>query len=263
MAELAEIEYTKEGRVALVTLDRPESMNAMSRGLLAEMAEAFDDVMHDPAVHVAVLTGAGRAFCAGMDMREHASAGGDSVAAPAPAASVTNPFWDPGGAPRTLTKPVVAAVNGYAGGGGFLLATSADLVLAAESARFELAFPLRGIPGGWDLVLRLGLSLATALELAVGERLSARRAYDAGLVNGVVPDESLLAEARELAERIAARPPLAVRANVELVRRTLAPVPPEVERRFRDLLDDARRSEDARESFASFLERRPPSYRGR
>jgi 2-(1,2-epoxy-1,2-dihydrophenyl)acetyl-CoA isomerase len=202
------------------------------------MSEAFNAFADDDDALVAVLTGSGRAFCAGIDLRERDRAGGDLR--PPSIAPHVNPFWDPGGGPRTLGKPVIAAVNGHAIGGGFLLATHADLVLAAESARFDVAVMNRGLPGGWDVGERLGLSMQAAMELALGEPMSARRAYDAGLVCRVVADDALVDEALALAARIAARPTHAMRGNLELVRMARTGDPDAVAQRFQELLAEAR-----------------------
>jgi enoyl-CoA hydratase len=240
-------------------------MNAINRGLLVGMAEAFTEFRDDPDAFVAVLTGAGRGFCSGLDLKEARRAAPDGSLALMDISPLVNPFWSGQleGRSPDFTKPVIAAVNGHASGGGLFLAVSADLIVAAESARFELVVVNRGLPAGWDTGLRLGLPLHAALELALGERMDARRAYDAGLVNRVVPDELLMDETLALAHRIAARPPLALRANLELVRAASPTPSPDVARRFEELYEAAQRSEDAKESVAAFLEKRSPVFKGR
>jgi enoyl-CoA hydratase/carnithine racemase len=260
---MADVEYSKDGHVAVVTLNRPEHMNAINRGLLVAMAEAFIEFRDDPDAFVAVLTGAGRGFCSGLDLKEARRAAPEGELALMDISPLVNPFWDGfKGRNPELKKPVIAAVNGWALGGGLFLAAAADLALAAESARFELVVS-RGLPAGWDTGLRLGLSLHASLELALGERMDAQRAYDVGLVNKVVPDDRLLEEALALAGRLASRPPLAIRANLELVRAALPTPSPELQERFLELFEAAQESEDAKESVAAFLEKRSPVFKGR
>jgi enoyl-CoA hydratase/carnithine racemase len=260
---VTEATYERRERVGLITLNRPERMNALSTGLRIDLAAAFNEFMHDDDAFAAVLTGAGRAFCAGIDLKEQAKVRTAGDMTPPSIDPHVNPFWDPSSTPRVLTKPVIAAVNGHAIGGGFLMATHADLIIAAESARFDLAVMNRGLPGGFDVGERLNLPMAAAMELALGESMTAARAYDAGLVSRVVPDDALLDEALAVAQRVAARPPLAIQGNVELVRMVRSLGPDDVQRRFAELRAQAQASADAVESMTAFIERRPPLYTGR
>jgi enoyl-CoA hydratase/carnithine racemase len=252
---MVEVKYEKRDRVTIITLNRPERMNAMSRQLRIDMATAFSQFSEDDDARVAVLTGSGRAFCAGIDLREERARKGDIT--PPSIAPHVNPFWDPSGGERQLTKPVIAAVNGHAIGGGFLLATHADLIIAAESARFDLAIMNRGIPAGWDVGQRLGLSLHSSMELALGEPMDARRAYDVGLVSRVVPDGALLDETLAVASRVSSRPPLAMQGNVELVRKARSIDADTLAQVARDMVTRARSSEETAQIMEAFVERRP------
>ena len=250
-----------DGHVTVITLNRPDRLNTMSLELLRELAEAFIEFREGPS-RVAVLTGRGRAFSVGMDIKAHRGGPGQGLAIP-DIAPLVNPYWDVTvGVPveRTLEKPVIAAVNGMAYGGGFYLATHADLIVAAESSSFEVSEVHRGYLAGWELASVHNLQRGLAMELALGERVSAQRAYDGGLVNRVVPDEDLMTASTGWAPSIAARPPLAVRYGRELVFESMPTVPAGVRRRANELRRELARSNDAAEAMASFLEKRPPDY---
>ncbi len=186
------LERAPEG-YAVLTLNRPAAMNALSLSLRRELAEAVDALAADPGVRVLVLTGAGRAFCAGLDLKE--LAGGGATAVPFNRA-------DPVAALGRFAGPIIAAVNGAAITGGFELALAADLMLAGESARFADTHARVGILPGWGLSQKLpriiGMGRAKELSLT-GNFLSAAQAERWGLVNRVLPDAELLPAARALA----------------------------------------------------------------
>jgi enoyl-CoA hydratase len=185
------LERAPEG-YAVLTLNRPAAMNALSLALRRELAEAVDALAADPAVRVLVLTGAGRAFCAGLDLKELAQG----------AAAVPFTRADPVAALGRFAGPIIAAVNGAAITGGFELALAADLMLAGESARFADTHARVGILPGWGLSQKLpriiGMGRAKELSLT-GNFLSASQAERWGLVNRVLPDAELLPAARALA----------------------------------------------------------------
>ena len=260
------LEREQHGLVQVLRLNRPEAANSLNPEMLRELGRAFHESDTDDATQVLVLTGAGeRIFCAGMDLRafsesEQGSGRGSGGGAADADADVPAPFNF-----RTLpAKPVIAAVNGAAVGGGFELALACDLVVAADTARFGLPEVKRGlIAGGGGTLLGTRLPLSLALEVALtGELIDAQRAASWGLVNRVVPATELLDAALGLAQTIAANGPLAIRMTKELVRRAV--------------LDDPRRgwatpeeltgifaSEDAQEGAMAFLEKRPASWKGR
>lgn len=252
-----------DGGVLTITLDRPKA-NAIDLATSHALHAAFDRLNRDDSLRVAVLTGAGeRFFSAGWDLK--AAASGEAIDAdhgPGGFAGLTEFF--------ELDKPVIAAVNGLALGGGFELALAADLVVAAEHAEFALTEVTLGMVADSGGVLRLPKRLpqAVAAELLLtGRRMAAAEAREWGLVNRVVPASSLAAAAAELAARICAAAPLAVAAVKEITRRTAAL---DVESgyrllrggelpRYRAMLA----SEDAEEGPRAFAEKRPPRWRGR
>jgi crotonobetainyl-CoA hydratase len=249
--------------VLTITLDRPKA-NAVNAPTSMALYDAFARLESDPDLRVGIVTGAGgRFFCAGWDLK--AAAAGEEVDAdhgPGGFAGLTELHH--------RSKPVIAAVNGLALGGGFELVLAADLVVAAEHAEFGLPETGLGIIPDAGGVLRLPRRLPRALALDMlltGRRLTAGEALDRGLVNQVVPAEELLSAARDLAARVARSAPLAVAAVLEVVAATEAG---SVEDGYR-LMRSGRlaaytsmlASEDAREGPAAFAERRPPEWKGR
>jgi enoyl-CoA hydratase len=259
------LEREQHGLVQVLRLNRPEAANSLNGELLQELARAFDESATDDATQVLVLTGAGeRIFCAGMDLRafsqNEGGPGGDGGSTAEKDAHPPRSFDF-----RTLpVKPVIAAVNGAAVGGGFELALACDLVVAADTARFGLPEVKRGLfAGGGGTLLGTRLPLALALEVALtGELIDAQRAESWGLVNRVVPPEALLDTALGLAQTMAANGPLALRMTKDLVRRAVLDdpktgwaTPEEMAAIFS--------SEDAKEGAMAFLEKRPANWKGR
>jgi enoyl-CoA hydratase/carnithine racemase len=245
----------KEGQVLLVTLRRPDRLNAMGYQLLCELADAFTAFAADRSLRVAILTGTGRGFSVGLDMKDRFPDATGPLVRPDISPHV-NPFWPD----NTLDKPVVTAVNGFAFGGGFYLAVTGDLCVAAESASFEISEVHRGGLSGWEVGYLLSLPRALRSEIALGGRLSARRAYDVGIVNDLVPDDRLLERAMERAQQLTAVAPVVVRRNLELLR-DLAPVVPGHVQRLREAYEaEVASSADAREAVLSFAEKRPPIW---
>jgi enoyl-CoA hydratase/carnithine racemase len=255
------IGIVREGRVTIVTINRPASLNALNAKAHQELTDVFDDFAADDGQWVAIITGAGpRAFCAGNDLKAMAETG-------------DNGFTDKGFAGVTsrfdLTKPLIAAVNGLAVGGGFELALSCDIVVAAEGASFGLPEPrvgLAALAGGLHRLPR-AIGLARALPIILtAERVSARRGYELGFVYRVVPDAELLIAARAIAGDLCKLSPLAVRASKDAILRGLA------EHSVKEALDRQHHylgivsmlaSEDCREGQAAFAEKRQPNWSGR
>jgi (E)-benzylidenesuccinyl-CoA hydratase len=216
--ETSRILYENTGeRVATVTLNRPEALNACTRAMWDELARLWDEIMRDDAVSVVVLTGAGdRAFSAGVDLKEIAQAGPSPSPFAPPPRLLEN--WD-----REFWKPIVCAVNGLALGSGFSLLLATDVRIAAEHATFGLPQVRWGLLSGHatQLAPRF-LSYPQAMELLLtGESISAQRACEIGLVNRVVPAAELMAQALETARRIAVHPPLALQGIKEAAVRGL------------------------------------------
>jgi enoyl-CoA hydratase len=235
--------------IEVLTLNRPASANAMDPELLGALSDAFDDVDRDDRVHAVVLTGAGdRHFCAGMDLTSvtsHDRSGRDVFQ-------------------RPCAKPLVAAVNGAAVGGGFELVLACDLAVAAEGARFGMPEVRRGlVAGGGGTLLGTRIPLALALEIGLtGELVDARRVAEWGLVNRVVPAGRLMETAMQLAAAVAANGPLAVRTTKRLMRRAVTEGP-EGGWGSAEELAVVFRSEDAREGATAFVEKRKPVWTGR
>ena len=245
---------SRAGSVTVVRLDRPEARNALDPATSDAIAAALAEAVDDDAVRAVVLTGTGdRAFCAGMDLKAFAAAGGGSRTN-ALTAFMRTPY----------EKPIVAAVNGAAVGGGFELALACDLIVAADHAWFAVPEVSRGLfpAGGGTVVLPRRLPLSIALELGLtGSRLDARRAEALGLVNRVVPADRLLDEALDIARAIAANGPLGTRAAKALM---WASARTGAEALWAGV--DAQKaivfaSDEAREGAAAFIERRRPAWR--
>jgi crotonobetainyl-CoA hydratase len=252
-----------DGQVLVITLDRPKA-NAVDVGTSRALYEAFDRLRRDPGLRVGILTGAGgRFFCAGWDLKAAAAGEGiDADHGPGGFAGLTE-FFDIG-------KPVIAAVNGLALGGGFELVLAADLVVAAEHAEFGLTEVTLGLVPDAGGILRLPARLPRAIAveyLLTGRRFSAAEAARWGLVNRVVPAAGLMTAAMDLAASICAAAPLAVAAVLEILRETEGA---DVRTGYSALrggnLTAYQRmlgSGDAREGAAAFAERRKPQWQGR
>lgn len=250
-------DYEKQDRIAVMTINRPEKMNALTTDMLRAMDAAFDDFNEDPDLLVAVLTGAGdKSFCAGMDLGQALPAviGGDQVGYEDP---IKRPF-------AHIFKPIIAAINGFCIAGGMEFLEGTDLRIAAEHAVFGLSEVCWGtIPsGGSHIRLPHQIPWAVAMELILtGENIDAKRAYEIGLVNKLVPADQLMGEAIALAERICQNGPLAVRTAKEIAVRAM-----ELEPGYlleKTMFERINQSEDVREGARAFAERRKPRFRGR
>jgi enoyl-CoA hydratase len=180
--------------VALVTLNRPQAMNALSRDLRAAIAETFNTLNADPGVRAAILTGAGKAFCAGLDLKELGQ-GRDSI-------SATVETQDPVTSLNAFTKPVIGAINGVAITGGFELALACDILICTPNARFADTHGRVGILPGWGLSQKLSrtIGIYRAKELSLtGNFMGANQALDWGMINRIVPEQELIPECRKLA----------------------------------------------------------------
>ncbi|MFG1959704.1 enoyl-CoA hydratase/isomerase family protein [Nonomuraea sp. NPDC049028] len=246
------------GPVAVITLNRPAKLNAITPEMADTLRACLDRVDADPAIRVAVLTGAGeRSFCVGSDIREL-----DAYATP----------WefrnrgDYGDAVRALRKPIVAAVNGYAYGGGLELAMACDIRLAATTATFAAPEIKLGWIGGSGQSALLAHSVGpgnAATMLLTGDPIDAARAKDWGLVTEVLPPDELLPAVRELAGKIAARPPIAAQtAKANLKAAYTMPLDQAIQYE-RDLQTVCMATADAAEGRAAFAARREPVFEGR
>jgi crotonobetainyl-CoA hydratase len=255
----------REERLFILTINRPEVMNAISPEASHEMAAALDEFERDEELWVAIITGAGStAFCAGGDISVMAQAQTE--------ADYQMPASGYGGLTNrnTCFKPIIAAVNGMAFGGGFEVALAADIILASENAVFGLPEPKIGtaaVAGGMHRLAReIGLKQAMTLILTAGS-IDAQRAQVLGLVSEVVPQEDLMSAARKTAERIMRCAPLAVQASKQCVMGGLdyAGVPEAQQAQEAgtfDGLDVMLKSDDIREGLNAFLEKRRPQWKG-
>jgi enoyl-CoA hydratase len=248
--------FEMRGPVALITINRPESRNAINSEVRAGLHAAWKRFEEDDAALVAILTGAGdRAFCAGMDLKE-ASATGLKVP--------ERGFIPILGDSVQVSKPTIAAVNGMAMAGGWLFAQMCDLCVAAEHATFAIteARVGRGTPWAAPLVHMLPQRIVMEL-LLTGEPMSATRMRELGYVNHVVPFEQLVSRSLELALRIAANAPLTVKAARALVYAATETGRTEALRAGDRLFEPVYLSEDAQEGPRAFAEKRPPVWKGR
>jgi 2-(1,2-epoxy-1,2-dihydrophenyl)acetyl-CoA isomerase len=258
--EFVALRWEVAAGIATITLDRPAALNSLEATLKGELVAAFRQAARDPEVRVVILTGAGRAFCAGQDLKERLQPG------PSPLDVEVRERFNPiVSAIRLLDKPVIAAINGVAAGAGASIAFACDLRVAAESASFVLAFGRIGlIPdsgASWLLPRLVGLGRATELML-LGDPVPAAEALRIGLVNRVVPAEDLLAEAGRLAATLGASAPRALALTKRAIRRAL-------ETGFEASLDYeaslqglAGRTADHAEGLAAFVEKRSPRFTG-
>jgi len=242
--------------VLLVTLNRPEQRNAVNRAVAEGIASALDRLDAEPELRVGVLTGAGKGFCAGMDLK--AFVAGEPVAVEGRGFA--------GIVQRASAKPLIAAVEGFAVAGGCEIALACDLVVAARGARFGIPEVKRSLVAAAGALLRLPgrIPAGVAMELALtGDPIDAERGYELGLVNVLTDPGGALDGALGLAGRIAANGPLALRATKRILRE--APGWPEDERwqRQGEISGPVFTSEDAREGAVAFAEKRDPVWKGR
>lgn len=253
------IRFEREGRLAWVTIDRPEAMNALDMAHNEELNRVWAEFRDDEGLWVAILTGAGnKAFSAGADLKTLIPAQGEGVMED----------WNFGGITRGFKtfKPIIAAVNGVALAGGLEMVLACDLRVAADHARLGLAeVKWAIIPGaGGTQRLPRAIPLARAMEMILtGDPITADEAYQLGLVNRVVSADSLMAEARSLAETLLARGPLALRAAKQAVLEGASLSFDQGLALELDLFSKVMRTEDAAEGPQAFAEKRAPKFQGR
>jgi 2-(1,2-epoxy-1,2-dihydrophenyl)acetyl-CoA isomerase len=247
--------------IATFTLDRPDALNSLTVPLKDELIKAFRGVAKDPAIRVVILTGAGRAFCAGQDLRERLEPD------PAPLATEIRERFNPLiVAMRRLEKPIIGAINGIAAGAGASIAFACDIRIAAEGASFLLAFGKVGlVPDSgatWFLPRLVGPAKATELAMT-GDPLTAADAERFGLVAKVVPPEALLDEARALATRLAASAPRALGLTKRALSHAEESTLDETLEYEAWLQGIAGATADHTEGLAAFVEKRPPRFTGK
>ncbi len=261
--------YSKEDGIGIITLNRPERMNAVTDDMLVRIGEIVADIVADDEVRAVIITGNGRAFCAGTDVtalgRDEVEAGAQRARRMAAIKLPESPL--PGWTFTRIPKPTIAAVNGAAVGMGAEWTSQCDIRIASESARFGWVFTMRGLPpdtGSGPYLLPYIVGMSRALEMMYsGEIIDAREAERIGLVSKVVPAEELMPAAKEMAQKLIRGAPLALKAVKELTYGSLE-WPPSVHRgetgaRFRGLSA----TEDCKEGVRSFQEKRAPVWKGK
>lgn len=253
--------YERRGKIAYITLNRPEILNAVNDQLGSELNEAYLQFDTDPDAWVAILSGAGRAFCSGADVRQRQLRPREELeklGSPAGRGARESVLGD-----MVNWKPVIAAVHGYAYGAGYAIAVECDLIVAAEGAKFQITEVVRGLgaPQHWASAwFWSGSRLATEMALT-GRAVTAEEMLTHGMVNRVVTQDNMMAAAEELAQAMIANPPLAVRANTRVTRWFVR----EMQRTARMYADAMKLhlTEDFRESASAFIEKRKPTFHGR
>jgi enoyl-CoA hydratase len=246
----------RRGRVLLITINRPDQRNAVNAAVAAGMGAALDELDADDGLSVAIVTGAGKGFCAGMDLK--AFVAGDRPFIPGRGfAGITQ---------RSADKPLIAAIEGFAVAGGLEVALACDLIVASRGARLGIPEVKRGLVAAGGGLLRLPRALPrnVAMEMALtGDPLEAERAHELGLVNRIAEPGEALPVALELAETIAANGPLALAATKRIMVQAADWPDSEFFDRQAPIREAVFNSEDAREGATAFAERRDPVWKGR
>jgi enoyl-CoA hydratase len=252
------VEYATQGRIAIVTLNRPDARNAVNAELAQGVESALDRFEADPELWVAILTANGKAFCAGADLKEIAAGNGAKL------------FTAKGGfagiAKRARTKPLIAAIAGSALAGGTEVALSCDMIVCSTETNFGLPEVKRSLVAGAGGLFRLPrvIGMPTALEaILTGDPLPAQRAYELGMVNKVVAPDAVMAEALKLAERIVVNAPLAVQASLAVATRALHDDDDTLWKASDAGFARLATTEDFKEGPRAFIEKRAPNWKGR
>jgi len=249
---MAVVETERHGQILVVRMNRPERLNALNGEMRNLLAETWAGFRRDDALEVAIFTGTGRGFCAGEDMKESLADGAPGGRRP----TTEDPFMS-----GALEKPVIAAVNGFAMGGGFMLVERTDLRVAAHEAVFEVSEAKRWLLGGYNHGHLANLAFPVAMEMALGFRFTAQRFYELGFLNRVVAADALMPSALAMAEHLLTLPP-AARVNTVHMMRQMRPAPSAELRRLAKALHEHGAKSDLMESRAAFAEKRAPRFKG-
>lgn len=252
----------RDGPVVVLTLNRPQQLNALNQTLIGELAAAFEQFDHDDSARAVILTGAGeRAFAAGADISEIGT-----ITSATHGRQLAHRSHELARRMAELRAPIIAAINGFALGGGLELALACDIRLAAEHAQLGLPEVTLGIMPGWGGTQRLARLVGPGmgkLLMMTGDRIAADEALRLGLVELVLPGGELLGAARALAARIAAQPPLAVAAIKQAVNRGLELPLDDANRYEAGLFAELAITEDAREGTQAFMQKRKAEWKGK
>jgi enoyl-CoA hydratase/carnithine racemase len=249
---MAVVETERHGQVLVVRMNRPERLNALNSEIRGELARIWTEFRHDKQLEVAIFTGTGRGFCAGEDMKESLERGKPGGQRPA----IEDPFMS-----GALEKPVIAAVNGFAMGGGFMLVERTDLRVAVREAVFEVSEAKRWLLGGYNHGHVANLPYPIAMEMALGFRFTAQRFYEVGFLNRLVDAAELMPTAMGMAEHLLTLPP-ASRVNTVHMMRQMRPAASAEQQMLAAALHDHGDKGDLMESRAAFAEKRKPNFKG-
>ena len=252
--------YEKRGNVVVITLNRPDALNSINRQLRSELSDAITQFDEEDDSYVGIITGAGRAFCAGRDLKERASDNAAGVQARAKDSMYEDrPYmW-----PQTW-KPLIAAVNGYALAGGWSIAQMCDLRMASEDAELGITETKWSLLPPFGTILSKMIPLSAVLELCMtAQPVSAQRAYDMGFLNKVVPGDQLMAEAMNMAQQIADNAPHALQYFKELAYRGQNMSTQDISSLTYHMYDQLLATEDSKEGPRAFAEKRKPNWQGR
>ena len=249
---MAVVETERHGQILVVRMNRPERLNALNHEMRTRLAETWTEFRRSDEFEVAIFTGTGRGFCAGEDMKESLQRGMPGGQRPA----IEDPFMS-----GTLEKPVIAAVNGFAMGGGFMLVERTDLRVAARGAVFEVSEAKRWLLGGYNHGHLANLPYPIAMEMALGFRFTAERFYEIGFLNRLVEADQLIPSALQMAEHLLTLPP-ASRVNTVHMMRQMRPMPSSEQQRLAAALKEHGAQGDLMESRAAFAEKRAPQFKG-
>ncbi len=259
--------YEKKGKIAYVTLNRPEALNATNAAMHNELYDAWQDVIKDDDIWVVILTGAGRAFQTGADMKEAASGSRarEHMGWPSTLETDLGLPGDPGarGATR-VTKPIILAINGMIGGGGLQFLYNCDIIIASDKAQILDFHSSRG----WQPVPESGMHMPRAIAMRMAimglkDRISAQRAYELGLVTEVVPHDKLIERATEIAEAICTQSPIAVRGAKAAIAKVYASAYTRVPAITRYYYSEVNSTDDHREGPRAFAQKRDPVWSGK
>jgi len=260
MANMDCVGYELDGHIATITYNRPEALNAINGAMRRDLNDAFGQFRDDEDAWIAIVTGEGKAFCVGADLRD-----GQHSAGEFPGTFWEKPTQNSFESGWEIFKPVIAAVNGHCLGYGLTLVTWCDFVIASERATFGYPEVLLGVPtivGAIRLPVKIGWQSAMEL-LLTGERIDAARAKELGIAGWVVPHEDLMSEAHALADRLLAGAPLAQRVIKEVATRSQHLPALEAIRFGETMRKVATATDDAVEGMKAAAERRTPEWRGR
>jgi enoyl-CoA hydratase/carnithine racemase len=255
------VTYARDGHVAILTLNRPEAMNAMNVAMFVDLAAALKRFAADDEAWVGLMRGEGRAFCTGGDLKEALELIGDE---PENFYTLPRQGLDAFAMIGTIAKPMVAAVHGYCMAGGLLLANACDLVVAGESTKFGMPETSVGMPTMGYLNLWKFMGPRVFMEkVLTAEPFGAAEAHACGLVNRLAPDDQVQAEALKLAQRIAANSPRSVAAHTQAIRLSVKYNREVLEEMQRRIWDPVVFGEDIQEGLTAFRERRKPQWKNR